>query len=73
MFYEEVDDCTTFIREAENLYQNTDSSMVKRMVKTMVWHIITWSPSLPSQDRHHLMDAFKLKKNAHLYLPKKKV
>lgn len=73
MFYEEVDDWATFIREAESIYHNTDSSMVKRIVKTMVWHIITWSPSLPSKNRHHLMDTFQLKKNAYLYLPKKNV
>ena len=68
MFYEEVDDWATFIKEAEALYNETKIPMVKNMVKSMVYHILVWSPTLPSQKRHHLMDTFKFKKAAKLYL-----
>jgi len=68
MFYEEVDDWATFIKEAEALYKETKIPMVKNMVKAMVYHILIWSPTLPPQKRHHLMDTFKFKKDAKLYL-----
>lgn len=35
MFYEEVDDWATFIKEAENLYKETKIPMVKNMVKAI--------------------------------------
>lgn len=68
MFYEEVDDWATFIKEAEDLYKETKIPMVKNMVNSMVYHILVWSPTLPPQKRHHLMDTFKFKKDAKLYL-----
>lgn len=68
MFYEEVDDWSTFIKEAEALYKETKNPMVKNMVKLMVYHILVWSPTLPLQKRHHLMDTFRFKKDSKLYL-----
>lgn len=69
MFYEEVDDWATFIKEAEDLYKETRSTMVRNMIKSMVYHILVWSPTLPTSQGHHLMDKFKFKKSSKLYLP----
>ena len=64
MFFEEVDDWNSFKNEAEKLFAKSDSSMVRNMILAMVYHIIVWSPSLPFDQRHHLMDRFKFRKDS---------
>ena len=64
MFLEEVDDWNFFKNEAEKLFEKSDSSMVHNMILAMVYHILVWSPSLPFDQRHHLMDKFKFRKDA---------
>ena len=64
MLFEEVDDWYSFKNEAEKLFAKSDSSMVRNMILAMVYHILVWSPSLPVDQRHHLMDWFKFKKDS---------
>ena len=64
MLFEEVDDWHSFKNEAEKLFTKNDSSMVRNMILSMVYHILIWSPSLPVDQRHHLMDWFKFKKDS---------
>lgn len=64
MFFEEVDDWNSFKNEAEKLFAKSDSSMIRNMILAMVYHIIVWSPSLPFDQRHHLMDRFKFRKDS---------
>lgn len=64
MFFEEVDDWHSFKKEAEKLFAKSDSSMVRNMILAMVYHLLVWSPSLPVDQRHHLMDCFKFKKDS---------
>ena len=64
MLFEEVDDWYSFKNEAEKLFAKSNSPMVRNMILAMVYHILVWSSSLPVDQRHHLMDCFKFKKDS---------
>ena len=64
MLLEEADDWASFTKEAEAMYENSGSIMVRNMIQAMVYHMLVWSPSLPVSKRHHLMDKFKFNKSA---------
>lgn len=64
MLFEEVDDWHSFKNEAEKLFAKSNSPMVRNMILAMVYHILVWSSSLPVDQRHHLMDYFKFKKDS---------
>ena len=63
MFYEQVDDWMSFKKEVESLFSQTNSTMVQNMLLSMVYHLMVWSPTLPTDQMHHLIDRFKFKKN----------
>ena len=62
MFYEEVDDWSSFICEVEKLKNSVKNPMVQHMLCSMVQHLLIWSPKLPYDQRDHLIDVFKFEK-----------
>lgn len=62
MFYEEVDDWSSFIREVEEIKDSVKNPMVQHMICAMVQHMLIWSPKLPYGQRDHLIDIFKFEK-----------
>lgn len=60
MFFEQVDKWNDFMTEAEELYVDAKSGMIKNMIAGMVYHILIWSPSLPAAKRQYMIDKYSL-------------
>lgn len=60
MFLEYTDQYKEFIAEAEAMDRNAENGITKNMVRSMVYHLLLWSPSLPQDRQQHLIDKYKL-------------
>lgn len=60
MFYEQTDQHQLFITKSEIIYEETDNSIVRTIIKLMVKHLLIWSPTLSVDKRHRLLEKFHL-------------